>query len=206
MNEKRNFLQKLSDFKEKKIEIPKDSFGYNQTYSYSSLDIVLEKVEPRLREVGLWYYHTTGINPVDGRNTLITTIYDVDGTGTLSSSTAIKDDVKLAKMNEFMVLGSAITYFRRYHLVCMLGLLTDQDNDASVGASVGSKSGGRSVDKSAPKTDYIKTFKGLLDNGQPKDKVEAFYKNYEKNFSDENRAEIRELIDNHFKSASKDEN
>ena len=34
-------------------------------------------------------------------------------------------------MNEFQVLGSAITYLRRYSLSSMLGLVTDKDTDAS---------------------------------------------------------------------------
>ena len=34
-------------------------------------------------------------------------------------------------MNEFQVLGSAITYIRRYALSSMLGLVTDKDTDAA---------------------------------------------------------------------------
>ena len=33
-------------------------------------------------------------------------------------------------MNEYQVLGSAITYLRRYSLSAMLGLVTDEDTDA----------------------------------------------------------------------------
>jgi hypothetical protein len=33
-------------------------------------------------------------------------------------------------MNDFQVLGSAITYMRRYQLSAMLGLVTDKDTDA----------------------------------------------------------------------------
>ena len=34
-------------------------------------------------------------------------------------------------MNDFQVLGSAITYIRRYALSSMLGIVTDKDTDAS---------------------------------------------------------------------------
>ena len=34
-------------------------------------------------------------------------------------------------MNDFQVLGSAITYMRRYALSSALGLVTDKDTDAS---------------------------------------------------------------------------
>ena len=33
-------------------------------------------------------------------------------------------------MNDFQVLGSQITYLRRYALSSILGLVTDEDNDA----------------------------------------------------------------------------
>jgi len=39
--------------------------------------------------------------------------------------------VQLAKMNEFQVLGSAITYMRRYALSSALGIITDSDIDAA---------------------------------------------------------------------------
>jgi hypothetical protein len=34
-------------------------------------------------------------------------------------------------MNDFQVMGSAITYVRRYAISSMLGLVTDKDTDAS---------------------------------------------------------------------------
>ena len=34
-------------------------------------------------------------------------------------------------MNQFQVLGSAVTYIRRYALSSMLGIVTDKDTDAS---------------------------------------------------------------------------
>lgn len=33
-------------------------------------------------------------------------------------------------MNKFQVIGSAVTYYRRYSLSAALGLVTDLDNDA----------------------------------------------------------------------------
>ena len=47
-------------------------------------------------------------------------------------------------MNDFQVLGSAITYLRRYAISSMLGLVTDKDNDAS-GEQV-KKSGKKEID------------------------------------------------------------
>jgi len=47
------------------------------------------------------------------------------------SSLRIPQGVQLKGMNDFQVLGSAITYARRYSLSMMLGIVTDEDNDAS---------------------------------------------------------------------------
>jgi hypothetical protein len=43
----------------------------------------------------------------------------------------IPQGVQLKGMNDFQVLGSAITYLRRYSLSAALGLITDVDTDAS---------------------------------------------------------------------------
>ena len=39
-------------------------------------------------------------------------------------------NVQLKGMNDFQVMGSAITYLRRYSLSSVLGLVTDKDTDA----------------------------------------------------------------------------
>src|SRR5699024_2235267 len=49
----------------------------------------------------------------------------------LESETVIPPDVKLKGMNDFQVLGSAITYLRRYALSSILGIVSDADNDGA---------------------------------------------------------------------------
>ena len=56
-------------------------------------------------------------------------------------------------MNAFQVYGSAITYFRRYALSSMLGIITDKDTDAS----------GEQINKNLPN---YKFKKGSLTNKQ----------------------------------------
>ena len=43
----------------------------------------------------------------------------------------IPQNVSLKGMNEYQVLGSAITYIRRYALSSLLGIVTDKDTDAA---------------------------------------------------------------------------
>ena len=56
----------------------------------------------------------------------------------MESCAAIPQDVQLKGMNAFQVYGSAITYFRRYALSSILGIVTDKDIDAS-GEQINSK-------------------------------------------------------------------
>jgi hypothetical protein len=48
----------------------------------------------------------------------------------MQTITTVPQGVSLKGMNEFQVAGSSITYFRRYALSAMLGIVTDKDTDA----------------------------------------------------------------------------
>jgi hypothetical protein len=192
-----SFLKKLADFKKESLEILKNKEAYG--YNYAPLDTVLPVVEPNLRKHGLWYYHSTNFNK-SGNGYLETVIYEVEGekveigTGTLtggyiSSKTLIDPDVKLAKMNPFMVMGSALTYFRRYHLVTMLGLLTDEDSGAG-----DVKGRGNSVETAQVEMNYLKTFSGLVENNKPIKQIKTLYKNYVHLFSETQKTAIDILI------------
>ena len=51
----------------------------------------------------------------------------------------IPQEVDLKGMNDFQVLGSAITYLRRYAISSILGLVTDKDTDAQGEQTKGNK-------------------------------------------------------------------
>jgi hypothetical protein len=192
-----SFLKKLADFKAVQIAIPKDASGYG--YNYAPLDTILPIIEPIMAKHGLGYFHTTDFDRKSWRTYLTTTIYEIEGQpnlvgggnqigGYISSRILIDDEVTLAKMNKYMVIGSALTYFRRYHLVTMLGLLTDEDNDAD------SPGAGRSVESAGKKQDYVKTFKGLIEAGRTKSQMDGFYKKYEHVLDDAQKETIKDLI------------
>jgi hypothetical protein len=60
----------------------------------------------------------------------MTIVFDIESGETLESSTLIPI-VQLKGMNEYQCFGSGVTYFRRYCLSSILGLVTDKDTDAS---------------------------------------------------------------------------
>ena len=204
-NVSKGLLTKLAAFKEEPIVIPKSKKGFG--YKYAPLDTILPIVEPLLRKHGLWYFHTTDFDKISWKTYLKTVIYELEPedaaipgtvtTGWITSKILIDEEVVLAKMNKFMVLGSALTYFRRYHLVVMLGLITDEDTDAGGGG------GGRSVEGTAKEQDFVVTFKGLIKNGQTQKQIVAFYKTYEKNFSETQKEEIQKLIKEKFPKEEK---
>lgn len=119
----KNLYKALADFQQEVEVIHKDTQGYG--YSYTDLPAIFKVINPLMQKYGLGFYQAVNGNNVE------TTVFHVESGEEIKSSIPIPQGVQLAKMNEFQVLGSAITYIRRYALSSMLGLVTDKDTDAS---------------------------------------------------------------------------
>lgn len=113
----------LAAFQQEVPVILKDTTGYG--YKYATLPTIFKAINPLLKKHGLGFYQA--INGTD----VNTIIFHIKTGEQVESSTAIPQGVTLKGMNDFQVLGSAITYIRRYALSSMLGLITDKDTDAS---------------------------------------------------------------------------
>lgn len=113
----------LANFQQEVPVIHKGTQGYG--YSYTDLPAIFEIINPLLKKHGLGFTQLVNDNKID------TILFHVGSGEEIKSSTTIPENVELAKMNQFQVLGSAITYIRRYALSSMLGLVTDKDTDAS---------------------------------------------------------------------------
>jgi hypothetical protein len=118
----KNIYKALADFQNEVPVIHEETKGYN--YTYSNLNTIFNVIKPLLKTHGLGFTQL-----LDGNN-LKTIIFHIDSGETLESSVEIPQDVKLSSMNVFQVMGSAITYYRRYSLSAALGLITDKDIDA----------------------------------------------------------------------------
>lgn len=127
----KNIYKAIADFQQEVPVIHKGTSGYG--YSYADLPAIFSIINPLLKKHGLGFYQA-----VDGTD-VVTVVFHVDSGEQIESRTAIPQDVQLAKMNQFQVLGSAITYIRRYAISALLGLVTDKDTDAS-GEQIESKS------------------------------------------------------------------
>jgi hypothetical protein len=118
----KHLFKSLAEFQQEVPTIHKATQGYG--YTYADLPKIFEVINPLLKKHGLGF--TQLIHGTD----LITIIFHAESGETLESKTAIPQNVQLKGMNDFQVLGSAITYLRRYALSSALGLVTDKDTDA----------------------------------------------------------------------------
>jgi len=112
----------LAAFQQEVPVIHKDTQGYG--YSYADLPAIFEAINPIMQKHGLGFTQT-----VNGTQ-LCTTVFHIKSGESIEGCADIPQDVTLKGMNSFQVLGSAITYMRRYQLSAMLGLVTDKDTDA----------------------------------------------------------------------------
>jgi len=195
MDEELSLLQRLNNFQEEMldVEILKSKEGYG--YSYADLPAVLDIVFPIMKKHGIGYFHLTDFDEASGKNIVITTIYNLnEEMDQVTSKSLIDGDTALAKMNKFMVEGSAITYFRRYHLTTMLGLTSDEDSDAG-GKKPTKQKPGRSVESAATpnEIDYISIFENFVKN-KTKDKVIKSFELYKAQLTSEQVTKIESII------------
>tara|TARA_R110002126_G_C10325017_1_gene489323 strand:+ start:176 stop:691 length:516 start_codon:yes stop_codon:yes gene_type:complete len=118
----KNLYKSLAQFNEEVPVIHQDTKGFN--YTYANLSAIFKVIKPLLKKHGLSF--TQLLNG----DSLKTIIFHVESGETLESEVNIPQDVTLNKMNAFQIIGSAITYYRRYSLSAALGLITDKDIDA----------------------------------------------------------------------------
>jgi hypothetical protein len=119
----KKLFSSLSQFQKKCPVIHKATQGYG--YTYADLVSIVEIINPILEEFNLGYSQ-----PICGSQ-VKTILFHTETNETLESNTDIPQNVQLKGMNDFQVLGSAITYMRRYALTSMLGIVTDKDIDAA---------------------------------------------------------------------------
>jgi len=117
-------FKNLAAFQQECPVIHKGTQGYG--YTYADLSQILTVINPLLKK------HNLGFTQLILEDKIKTILFETKNGEFIESFISIPQNVKLAKMNEFQVLGSAITYLRRYALSSILGIVTDKDTDAGV--------------------------------------------------------------------------
>lgn len=148
------------------------------SYKYGSLPHIIEAIKPHLKTAGLVFFQP--IVTVDGTEYIDTVVHHVE------SETSIDSRIELPQaefkgMNIVQSKGAIITYMRRYALMSILGLVTDEDDTDAVGtveqkskAATGGRAGTRQADKSwlnpakdgQPTEVWTKAVKYLADGGK----------------------------------------
>ena len=118
----KNLIKALSEFQNECPIIHKDTKGHN--YTYADLPQIFSVINPLLKKHKLCF---TQLLENDGIRTIL---FHVESGEQIESHTPIPL-VKLGAMNEYQSYGSGVTYYRRYALSSMLGLVTDKDTDAA---------------------------------------------------------------------------
>jgi hypothetical protein len=153
----KNLFKSLAAFQQECPVILKDTTGYG--YKYADLPEILKVVNPLLKKHGLGFYQAVDVTD------LKTVIFHIESGETIESQALIPQNVQLKGMNDFQVLGSAITYMKRYQLSAMLGIVTDKDTDAS----------GEQLPKGKPYW-YADAVKALSNGTVTLDQIEKKYK------------------------------
>jgi hypothetical protein len=133
----KHLFKSLAEFQQEVPTIHKATQGFG--YTYADLPKIFEVINPLLKKHGL------GFTQLINGSELVTIVFHVETGETIESKTAIPQGVQLKGMNDFQVLGSAISYLRRYCISSILGIVSDKDTDA----------GGEQI-KTAPKNESKK--------------------------------------------------
>lgn len=190
-----NFQQEMEG-----VEIIKATKAYG--YYYATLDDIMRIIKPIMLRKNIWFQHEIAIDKENGKNYLITYIYHVlNNESRVYARTLIDGDTVLAKMNKFMVEGSGITYFRRYHMTTLLGLTTDEDTDAA-GKKVDPKQGntGRSVESTTSSEsgpNFLNVFENLLKT-KTEVQINKTFNVYKSQMNKEEILAVNELINKKF--------
>lgn len=156
----KNLYKALADFQQEVPVILKDTTGYG--YQYADLPAIFEVINPLMKKHGLGFYQAVDVYDTSSDTTpltfpvITTVVFHTESGEKITSDTPIPQGVQLKGMNDFQVLGSAITYIKRYALSSLLGLVTDKDTDAS----------GEQIEKKETRKEYNGRMKTLKDNNE----------------------------------------
>lgn len=126
----KNLFKALAEFQQEVPVIFKATTAGsgNFAYQYADLPAIFNVINPLLQKHGLGFTQLT--NHKEGIDYLTTVVFHVESGETLETSLRLLPEVELKGQNIFQSYGSQLTYFRRYGISQILGLVTDKDTDA----------------------------------------------------------------------------
>ena len=118
---KPSLWKSLAQFQQECPNIHKTTQGYG--YKFADLPTILGIINPLLRK-----YNLALTQPLSS-NSVKTILFHTETGETIESEIEIPTGIQLKGQNDFQVLGSAITYLRRYSISSLLNIVVDNDTD-----------------------------------------------------------------------------
>ena len=176
-----SFQKKIWNIKNQIPLMQKKKKGFK--FKYTTLIDIENKLKPIMVANNVGYRHR--LTHKSEGNILETIIFDLETEDDEVHSLKIPEGVSLAGMNDYQSLGSALTYFRRYHLIIIFGILTDEDVDAVSPSQ-----------NQPPKitTNHLLKVQQLIELGRGKSTLEKYLSTYSSKMTKEDRDTISELI------------
>lgn len=119
----KNIHEALEQFQKDLPTIGFDSVNPHFKSRFATLGKITGVVLPRLNQLGVVY--VSGGQVIDGQLMFVSELIHTESGTSISSALPFG-------VTDAQKIGSAITYFRRYSLSAMLGILTDEDDDGNV--------------------------------------------------------------------------
>jgi hypothetical protein len=119
--EKHCIFKSLAMFQQECPNIHKTTQGYG--YKFADLPTILGIINPLLKK-----YNLALTQPLGGKSVRTILFHTITGE-TIESEIDIPQGIQLKGQNDFQVLGSAITYLRRYSISSLLNIVVDNDTD-----------------------------------------------------------------------------
>lgn len=131
-----NILKALFDFQGEAFVIKRTAENKYAGYKYAPLETILETIRPFLQKHKIMYYQffEEEISEGNKANYLTTQIIHIP-TGEMLNTRLEFAVLEAGKMNSVQAMGATITYLRKYELLTILGLVSEEDTDGRVEGS-----------------------------------------------------------------------
>lgn len=140
-----SIYKKIANIQDQTLNIPKDGRNPHFSNTYATYEQVMEVLHPLLRKEGLMICHSFESMSKDMSVPVTTHLVDLEDDKKLSSTL----EIPMTK-NDPQMAGSAITYAKRYSVLAMLGLGTEDDDGNSATTTPNSTTATNTIKQARP--------------------------------------------------------
>ena len=169
----------------KKLGVDSKAEAGKFSYDYVSQGKFKYIVDPVLEELKIGY--TQPLTVIDGKNCLVTIVYDEETGEEIITSTVILKPRSETNPQDW---GASITYFRRYSLFSIFGIIGDKDDDCFLSDSEIK----HRVDESKSVKELQKLYSSIRPNQQ--EELKDLFSNKKKELLEELKNENEKIINN----------